>query len=72
MTMKDLGIDRLTTEQKIALAQEIWDSLEADRPPSRLTDAQRAELWRRDAEMDAHPEIGLTWEQVRAEMEADS
>ena len=70
MTMKDLGIDRLTTEQKIALAHEIWESLDATGPPSRLTDAQRAELHRRDAEMDANPERAMTWAQIRANAEA--
>jgi len=69
-TMKDLGIDRLTPEQRIALALEIWESLGDDRPRGRLTDEQRAELARRDAELDANPGIALTWEQIRASIEA--
>jgi hypothetical protein len=40
--------------------------------PTKLTDDQRAELARRDAELDAHPEIALTWEQVRSEIETAS
>ena len=33
-TMKELGIDQLSPEQRIALALEIWESLgEARRPP---------------------------------------
>jgi putative addiction module component (TIGR02574 family) len=69
-TMQDLGIDRLTPEQRIALALEIWESLGDDRPRGRLTDEQRAELARRDAELDANPGIALTWEQIRASIEA--
>lgn len=69
-TMKDLGIDRLSLEQRIALALEIWESLGNDRPPSRLTAEQRAELVRRDAELEANPGIALTWEQIRASVEA--
>jgi putative addiction module component (TIGR02574 family) len=69
-TMKDLGIDRLSPEQRIALALEIWESLEDDRPHGRLTAEQRAELARRDAELDANPGIALTWEQIRASIEA--
>lgn len=65
-TMKALGIDRMTPDERIALALEIWESLDDDRPPTRLTDTQRAELARRDAELDAHPEIALTWEQFQA------
>jgi putative addiction module component (TIGR02574 family) len=68
-TMKDLGIDRLSPEQKIDLALEIWESLGDARPHSRLTEEQRAELARRDAEMDANPGIALTWEQIRASVE---
>jgi putative addiction module component (TIGR02574 family) len=35
-----------------------------------LTAEQRSELVRRDAELDANPEIALTWEQIRASVEA--
>lgn len=69
-TMQELGIDRMSPEQRIALALEIWESLGEDRPPSRLTDERRAELARRDAEMDANPGIALTWQQIRASVEA--
>lgn len=68
-TMKDLGIDRLSPEQRVALALEIWESLGEERPAGRLTDEQRAELTRRDAELDANPEIAMTWEQIRASVE---
>ncbi|MFL5619614.1 MAG: addiction module protein [Gemmatimonadaceae bacterium] len=33
-----------------------------------LTDAERAELDRRIADADAHPEDTIPWEQVRAEL----
>jgi putative addiction module component (TIGR02574 family) len=39
-------------------------------PNSTLTGEQRAELHRRDAEMDAHPERALTWKQIRESVEA--
>jgi putative addiction module component (TIGR02574 family) len=68
-TINDLGIDRLSPEQRIALALEIWESLGADRPLGRLTAEQRAELVRRDAELDADPRIARTWEQIRASIE---
>jgi putative addiction module component (TIGR02574 family) len=68
-TMKDLGIDRLSPEQRVALALEIWESLEDARPRARLTAEQRAELALRDAELDANPGIAMTWEQIRASVE---
>jgi putative addiction module component (TIGR02574 family) len=68
-TMKALGIDRMSSEQRIALALDIWESLGDDRPSARLTAEQRAELARRDAELDANPGIAMTWPQVRASVE---
>ena len=38
-------------------------------PTGQLSSEQRAELLRRDAELDANPEIALTWEQIRASVE---
>jgi putative addiction module component (TIGR02574 family) len=70
MTMKDFGIDRLSPEQQLSLALEILESLGDNRPRGRLTAEQRAELARRDAELDANPKIALTWEQIRASIEA--
>jgi putative addiction module component (TIGR02574 family) len=68
-TMKDLGIDRLSAEEQVALALEIWESLGEARPRARLTAEQRAELARRDAELDAKPGIALSWEQIRASVQ---
>jgi len=68
-TMKDLGIDRLSPEERVSLALEIWESLGDDRPAGRLTPDQRAELVRRDAELDSNPRQALTWEQIRAGIE---
>jgi putative addiction module component (TIGR02574 family) len=67
-TMRDFGIDRLSREQRIALALEIWESLGDDRPAGRLTAEQRAELARRNAELDTDPRIALTWEQIRTDL----
>jgi putative addiction module component (TIGR02574 family) len=67
--MESLGIDRLSPEQRVALALEIWESLGEARPRGRLTAEQRAELARRDAELAATPAIALTWEQIRASVE---
>lgn len=68
-TMKELGIDRLSPEQRMHLALEIWESLGDDRPKGGLTAEQRTELARRDAELDAHPEAAMTWEEIRARVE---
>jgi putative addiction module component (TIGR02574 family) len=68
-TMKDLGIDQLSAEQRVALAMEIWESLGNERPRCHLTEEQRAELAKRDADLEASPGIGMSWEQIRASVE---
>ncbi|MBA4191560.1 MAG: addiction module component [Planctomycetaceae bacterium] len=65
-TLEDLGIDRLTVDERIALAQAIWDSLPVQPQPPRLTEAQRQELERRLADHAANPADVVPWEQVKA------
>jgi putative addiction module component (TIGR02574 family) len=66
-TMKELGIDRLSVDERLALVHEIWDSIAAERGPIPLTEAQRAELERRLADHEANPSDVVPWEQIRAE-----
>ncbi len=65
-SIKSLGIDRLPLEERLALVEEIWDSIAADSAAVPLTQAQRAELQKRIEEDDAHPEDLTSWEQVKA------
>ena len=50
-----LGIDKLSVAERIALVQEIWDSIAAEVGQSPLTEAQRQEVDRRDSD----PQPGL-------------
>jgi putative addiction module component (TIGR02574 family) len=65
-TMKDLGIDQLSVEDRIALAEAIWDSVAAEVERAPLTDAQRQELERRLADTLARPDAVTPWEEVKA------
>jgi putative addiction module component (TIGR02574 family) len=65
-TMKDLGIDRLPVEDRMALAEEIWDSVAADVERSPLSTAQRQELERRLADSLARPDAVTPWEEIKA------
>lgn len=65
--MVRLGIDRLSVPERIALAQEILDSVAADQPPAPLSDAKRRELNRRIADVAANPDDGIPWEAVEAD-----
>ena len=64
-SMKKLGIDRLGPEERLALLEEIWESLEGEDAAARLTEAQRLELEKRIAEDAANPDDVVSWEDVK-------
>jgi len=66
-TLKTLGIDQLSIPERIALVQEIWESVASELPRAELTEEQRMELRRRAAEHAANPEDVVPWEQIKAE-----
>ena len=66
-TLQSLGIDRLSVGERIALVQEIWDSIAADAERSPLTEEQKQEVDRRLAAHRANPQAAIPWEQVEAE-----
>jgi putative addiction module component (TIGR02574 family) len=65
-SIKSLGIDRLPIEERLALVEEIWDSIAVDSAAVLLTDAQHSELQKRMEEDDANPDDATAWEQVKA------
>jgi putative addiction module component (TIGR02574 family) len=66
-TLQTLGIDRLSVEERIALVQEIWDSIANDADVAPLSESQRQELNRRADDDDANPADTVPWEQVKAQ-----
>jgi putative addiction module component (TIGR02574 family) len=66
VSMKDLGIDRLSVEDRLALMHEIWDSLTADPAQIPLTEAQKHILDRRLADLERNPNNVLTWDEIKA------
>lgn len=65
--VKSLGIDRLSLEDRLALMQEIWDSIEEQQQSIPLTAAQESELKRRLDAHKANPDNVISWEQIKAE-----
>ena len=64
-SLKSLGIDRLPVEERLALVEDIWDSIAADSAALPLTDIQRDELDRRLAEHETNPDDVVPWEELR-------
>jgi putative addiction module component (TIGR02574 family) len=63
------AIAKLSVEDQVALVQRIWDNIATSATPLRLTEAQRAELDRRLAELDANPNLAIPWEDVKRAVE---
>lgn len=70
VSLKSLGIDGLSVEERMALVEELWDSIAESTGELPLTEAQQAELDRRLTEHKAHPDDVVPWEEVRASVEA--
>jgi putative addiction module component (TIGR02574 family) len=60
-------LSRLTPPERLALISQLWDSLEADELP--LTAAQQLELDRRLETLDQDRAKGVTWVELKAELE---
>jgi len=65
VSLKSLGIDRLSVEERLALVEDLWDSIAGENAAASLNDAQRAELDRRLADHEANPNNVVAWEDVK-------
>ena len=62
--MAAIDISRLSSEERLELLEQIWDSLAATPEAIPLTQPQREELDRRLEEIDREGPIGIPWEDV--------
>jgi putative addiction module component (TIGR02574 family) len=65
LSLQDLGIDRLSPEERLRLIGDIWDSI-SDSDQTEIPQSHREELDRRLA--DASACAGASWEEVRARL----
>ena len=63
---QQLGIDRLSVAERLALVQDIWNSLEDDIERMPLNEKERTELQLRLDDDEAHPDDTLEWETIKA------
>ena len=64
--MTSLGIDQLSLADRIRRVEEILESFGPDRESPVLSEAQRRELDRRLAALEANPEAVSPWSEVEA------
>jgi putative addiction module component (TIGR02574 family) len=57
---------KLSVSERLQLTQDIWDSIAAQPENVPVTKAQRDELDRRLKAMEADPDLGSSWEEVKA------
>ena len=68
-TMKSLGIEQLSMEQKLTLIEELWDSIAAEAESMPIPASHWQELERRIALRGTEPT--QTWEEVCKELESE-
>lgn len=66
-SLKALGVEKLSIEERIALVEELWDSIAEATP---LTEPQRAELDRRLEEHKRDPDDVVSWDVIKASIAA--
>jgi putative addiction module component (TIGR02574 family) len=64
-------VQHLPVQERIELAEAIWDTVaeDADSAVLPVPAAHRAELDRRLADLEANPDAGRSWEEVRDRLE---
>ena len=67
-SLKTLGIDRLSVDERIQLVEAIWDDIAATVESRDIPQSHKDLLDRRIAAHEADPQAGFTWEEVQADI----
>ena len=63
--LQELGLDRYSPEDRLAIAEALWESVIHDFEALPLPATQRSELERRLADSIAQPDAVTPWEEIR-------
>ena len=69
-TLQQFGLDTLSPEDRLVLAQALWDSVHDALDEAPIAPEVRVEMERRAALSDADPSRGIPWAVVRNEARA--
>ena len=64
------AIKKLSVQERVRLAQDIWETLQPTAEDLPLTEEQRRVLDERLAEHQADPDSAVPWEDVKARLES--
>lgn len=67
-TLEQLGIDRLSVDERLDLIGRIWDSLAPAEDGHPIPDWHRREVDRRRASADADPDTSIPWDVGKARL----
>jgi putative addiction module component (TIGR02574 family) len=70
-TLKSLGLDKLSVDERLDLLDQLWLSLDSDPRKIDLPEWHVIEIEKRLAAADADPSGFVTWAEVKARMEAE-
>mgnify|MGYP000057405309 CR=1 FL=1 len=65
-TIQELGLDQLSVEHRLAIAEALWDSVANGGSAGLPTPAQRVEMEHRLADSIGRPEAVAPWETIKA------
>ena len=66
--IEKLDIQSLSPSERILLAEKLWDSVVEQDDSLEVTEAQKKLLDQRLASLEASPDDGYSWEEVKSEM----
>jgi putative addiction module component (TIGR02574 family) len=66
ISVQELGLDQMSIEDRLVVAEAIWDSVTSEIASSQIPDSQLEELQRRLSDSIARPEAVVPWEHVKA------
>lgn len=65
MNQQHAELFRLTLPERLQLVEDLWDSIAVEAESLPLTEWQRTELQRREAEYRQNPSLASTWEEAK-------
>lgn len=66
--IREHGLEHLTPQDRLALAEELWASVAVTHKAPRLTDAQQQGLLASLRHRELHPMTGSSWDEVHAHL----